>query len=69
MPKFEHMHTTDLLSSAEAAAILKVDRATLNRWAAAGKVPTADKYPGKTGPRRFDPDVVDRLAAERKSAA
>jgi len=58
------MNTTDLIGSAEAALILRVDRATLNRWAVKGSIPTALKAPGYTGPRLFDRAEIERLAKE-----
>lgn len=55
------MNNTDLIGSAEAALILGVNRATLNRWAVKGSVPTAVKAPGYTGPRLFDRLEIQRL--------
>ncbi|MGD7734144.1 helix-turn-helix transcriptional regulator [Propionibacteriaceae bacterium G57] len=52
-----------LLTAAQAAERLGVTRATVNKWAATGTLPTADKFPGRTGPRLFDPEVVNGLKA------
>jgi len=54
-----------LIGSAQAAKVLGVSRATLNRWAVAGHVPTVIEMDGATGARLFDADVIDALAAER----
>lgn len=54
-----------LIGSAQAAKVLKVDRATFNRWVKAGRVPAAVEMDGITGARLFDADVIDQLAADR----
>lgn len=59
------MEQTALIGSLEAAQILRVDRATFNRWAIKGSVPTALKAPGFTGPRLFDRTEIERIAKER----
>jgi hypothetical protein len=61
--------TQDLLSSAAAAARLGVDRSTLNRWVAAGRISTVAKLPGLRGPFVFAAAEVDRVAAERTAGA
>lgn len=51
----------DLIPSVEAAQILKVDRATVTRWATSGRLPTAAKAPGRHGARLFRRAVVEAL--------
>jgi excisionase family DNA binding protein len=65
------MHTTDqrdLLRSLEAASLLGIDRATFNRWVAAGRIEPAVEFPGKTGARLFARADVEKLARERSAA-
>lgn len=57
------------LSSAEAADTLGVDRATFNRWAAAGRITAALKMPGATGARLFAREDVEALRSERAEAS
>lgn len=64
MPK-----NTPLIGSAQAAKIFGVDRATFNRWVAAGRIPVAVEMEGETGARLFDADVIDQLAAQRTEKA
>lgn len=52
-----------LITSAEACQVLNIDRSTLNRWIAAGKVTPAIKLPGKTGAYLFDPAHIAKAAA------
>lgn len=62
------MHNTaDLIGSKEATRLFTpaVDRATFNRWAAAGEIEPALTLPGKTGARLFRRADVIALA-ERK---
>lgn len=54
-----------MIGSKEAAAILGVDRGTLNRWAARGDIPVAYKVTGETGSRLFDPKDVEKFAKAR----
>ena len=64
-PKLE-----DLLTSAEAAERLGIDRGTLTRWVQSGRIARAAKLPGKRGPALFDPAEVDRVrAASQEQAA
>lgn len=61
------MHKTrPLIGSAQAAKVFDVDRATFNRWVAAGQIPTEIEMDGPTGARLFDADLIDQLAAERR---
>lgn len=52
----------DLLRSLEAAERLGIDRATFNRWVAAGRITPAVEFPGKRGARLFRRADVERLA-------
>lgn len=66
------MHTNaapDNLSSAEVCSELSIDRSTLSRWVAAGKIAPAFKLPGLRGPFVFTRDEVDRVRAEDKAQA
>lgn len=45
--------TDDLITTAEAAAIKGTTVATINRWAASGRLPVAIKIPGRTGANLF----------------
>ena len=62
------MPETDLIGSNEAAAILSIDRATLNRWAASGHVPIAVNAPGITGPKLYKRADIEALAKIRAAA-
>lgn len=57
----------DLLSTAEAAAIVGVSVRTLNRMADDGRVVAAAKAPGLRGGYLYDPAEVERVALERAS--
>lgn len=59
------MQPADLLSTKEAAEILKVERSTLTRWVQIGKIAPAHRLPGLTGAALFLRSDVERLAAER----
>ena len=64
------MHNDDdLIGSAEATGLFfpAIDRATFNRWAAAGEIAPALSFPGKTGARLYRRADVLALA-ERKRA-
>ena len=67
-PKFAHMQQSDLINSAQAAAILLVDRATFNRWATKGLVPIAIQGPGLTGMRFYHRADILELATSRRAA-
>lgn len=62
------MHQSDLITSAQAAVILEVDRGTFNRWAAKGLVPIVHNLPGRTGSRLFHRTDILELAAKRQAA-
>jgi excisionase family DNA binding protein len=51
------------MSMAEAADRLGVSHNTLRKWSDEGRVPTV-RRPGGGGYRRFDPDVIERVARE-----
>lgn len=54
---------TDLIGTAEACAILGVDRSTVKRWVDRGRLKSAGKLPGPTGAYLFRRSVV--LALKR----
>lgn len=58
-------HTPDLIGSAEACRILRVNNSTLTRWVAAESVKAAHKLPGKNGAYLFERADIERLAVER----
>lgn len=58
------MHN-DLIDSAEAAILLRVDRATFNRWVTRGNIPIEIQFPGYKGARLFRRIDVERLAKDR----
>ena len=63
------MGNPDLIGSAEACTILgDIDRGTLVRWIAAGKIAYVTKLPGETGAYVFDRAEVERMAAEQDKA-
>jgi len=54
-----HMHTiADLLTTAQVAERYNASVATVNKWAASGKLPVALTVPGG---RLYDPDEVARF--------
>ena len=55
----------DLVTTAEAAQMLGVSVATVNRRADKGEIPVAAKAPGKRGARLFRREDVQALAKER----
>lgn len=57
MPKPEK-----LLSSAEVCDLLHIDRSTLSRWVAAGRIKPAHQLPGRTGAFLFNDSDVSALA-------
>ena len=65
MHKLSHMH---LVTAAEAAELVGVDRSTIARWVAAGRLTAAHKNPGATGARLFDRAEVEALAADRAAS-
>lgn len=57
------MNTTPI-TSAEACDLLGIDRSTLTRWVASGRLTPAFKAPGLRGPYFFHRTDVERLARE-----
>lgn len=62
-----HNHSAEIITP-EACEILGVDRATLLRWVAAGKVQASRKLPGKTGAFLFNRKYIESLAEDRAKA-
>lgn len=54
----------DLIGTTEAAQIIDVDKATLTRWVASGRIAAATKLPKKNGAYLFTRDEVERVASE-----
>jgi len=54
----------DLITTTEAAERLGISVATLNRWAASGRIPVAVQAPGRTGTRMYDPAAIAALVPE-----
>lgn len=64
MSKVTHMgNEAELLSTAEAAALLGKSIATINRWADSGALPVAVKAPGIRGARFFARGAVEAMKA------
>ena len=59
-------NTTDLLTTAQAAEVLGVSVATVHRMEADGELPVALKVTGLRGPKFFNRDAVEAIAAARK---
>jgi excisionase family DNA binding protein len=57
--------TNDFVGTAEAARILNIDKPTLTRWVAAGRITAAHKLPGKNGAFLFHRADITQLANER----
>jgi transposase len=55
----------DLISTAEAASILGVEPATVNRWVARGDLAVAAKLTGLRGANVFHRREIEQVAAER----
>lgn len=55
---------TDLLATIQAAEIIDVERSTLSRWVASGRISVAHQLPGRTGAVLFERAEVERVAAE-----
>ena len=65
MPK----QTSPFLTSVQVAEILGVDRSTLSRHVAFGKIQPAMKLPGKRGAMLFDAATVRQYAKALKAAS
>lgn len=59
----------DLLTTTEVARELGVDKTTLTRWVAEGRIVAVHKLPNKNGAFLFARADVAALAAERTEAA
>lgn len=59
----------DLVGSTEAIEILSIDRSTLSRWAAAGRITPVQRLSGENGAMLFLRADVEALAAELERAA
>jgi predicted site-specific integrase-resolvase len=57
-----------LIGSIEASEMLEVDRATLLRWVARGKVAAAHQLPGKNGAYLFRYSAIAKLVDRRRAA-
>jgi predicted site-specific integrase-resolvase len=58
----------NIIGSTEACTILNVDKATISRWVAAGRITPVGKLPRKNGAFFFSRDAIEALATERASA-
>lgn len=56
----------DLIGSADACELLHIDRSTLSRWVAAGRLPVALRLPGARGAMLFRRADVTALLAVSK---
>lgn len=59
----------DLIGTAEAAGILRVNRATVTRWAKAGKLRPVTKLPGGTAAYVFTRTSVKHLAVQQRKGS
>lgn len=57
------------IGSTEACALLSIDKSTLSRWVAAGKLTPVAQLPGKTGAFLFDRAAVEALVADLAQAS
>ena len=60
---------SDLLMTAQAAEIVGKSVPTINRWAAEGVLPPAQKLPGRTGAYLFERSEVERVRDEYAAGA
>lgn len=58
------MQTAAPLGTVEAAERIGVERSTLSRWVASGRIVPLHKLPGKNGVVLFSPEEVDRVRDE-----
>lgn len=54
--------TINLIGTAEAAALLRIDRSSLVRRVRAGTIEPVQKLPAATGAYLFDREAIERLA-------
>ena len=59
-------HDEQLLGSKQVCDTLRIDKATLSRWVATGRVTPAHQLPGRNGARLFHRADVEALAARTK---
>lgn len=57
----------DLIGSKEACLLLDVNRSTLTRWTADGRLPLAHQLPGSNGAMLFHRRDVERLATATRA--
>lgn len=57
------MTNTELLTTAQVAALKGVSVRTVARWVETGKLTPAVKIPGRTGAYLFTPDDIESAAA------
>lgn len=55
--------TTEQIGSREACQILSIDKSTLSRWVAAGRLTPLVKLPGRNGAMLFGRSDVEALAS------
>ena len=53
----------DLIGTTEATGILKVDKSTLSRWVASGRITPVAKLPRKNGAFLFNRSDIEALKA------
>jgi predicted site-specific integrase-resolvase len=53
-----------MITSAQACDALSIDRSTLSRWVAAGRITPIFKHPGVRGAFLFAPGEVERVRKE-----
>jgi predicted site-specific integrase-resolvase len=54
-----------IIGSTEACTILNIDKATISRWVAAGRITPAGKLPRKNGAFLFNRADIEALAQAR----
>ena len=63
------MTQTSFIPSIDVCRELAIDRSTLTRWVASGRIVPAGKLPGRTGAYLFAPAEVARVKRELRSAS
>jgi predicted site-specific integrase-resolvase len=58
----------DLIGATESGRILNVDKTTLTRWVASGRLVVAHKLPGRNGAYLFRRGDINALAQSRQEA-
>lgn len=59
----------DLIGTAEAAALLGIERSTLSRWVALGRLQPTYRLPGPNGAMLYDRTDVEALRDRLKTEA